>query len=282
MKKSFILIFLLSIIVMGCDDPITIKFKHLIRGSNPTELVGDYILHFEEDDMIKEYLLTFSYLGDRTYLFTEAGGDTLYMGRIVRRKGDYYTSGETDEKGYYKISTFRIAGDSIYNAERAFDLDNDEEFLLAGNFFKKYEKVVHDEEHETYYVNNRQRETLKAFQAVNDRAHGIYLKKITEDLDEKVEEAPEQLDNDIESTLDSEIKVDIYPNPFVGEINLELPANTEGKIAVYLLSGQLAAEKEFSGNQVSLDLSELAAGIYAVKVMDSEGNILQTEKVVKR
>jgi hypothetical protein len=71
--------------------------------------------------------------------------------------------------------------------------------------------------------------------------------------------------------LSSAVKV--YPNPSNGMFNVNLSAfETIRSIEVYDLTGKRVMEIYPNSNQTMLDLSNLAGGIYTLKVVSDESN----------
>ena len=64
----------------------------------------------------------------------------------------------------------------------------------------------------------------------------------------------------VEETV-ADVKVSVYPNPTVGSINI-VSGEAIKTVKVFAMNGSLVAE----GNTATLDLSNLAAGVYMVKV----------------
>lgn len=72
----------------------------------------------------------------------------------------------------------------------------------------------------------------------------------------------------------SEGNLKVYPNPTAGIVNLDIEGlNTNGmQIEVYASNGQkIDGQARFNGNQVQLDLSHAAPGVYLVKVTTDNG-----------
>lgn len=70
----------------------------------------------------------------------------------------------------------------------------------------------------------------------------------------------------------ADVKVNVFPNPTVGTINI-VSAEAIKTVKVYAMNGALVAE----GNQAQLDLGNLSAGVYMVKVNDQ-----QAVRIVKK
>ncbi len=83
------------------------------------------------------------------------------------------------------------------------------------------------------------------------------------------------------SALASELG--IYPNPTNGEILVNIPQNDavlNHTVALYDMNGRALSTEEVSSNEVRMDLSNYANGVYFIKIISGETVI--TEKVVKR
>ncbi|GAA4306069.1 hypothetical protein GCM10023183_20890 [Nibribacter koreensis] len=79
------------------------------------------------------------------------------------------------------------------------------------------------------------------------------------------------------------VKLNAYPNPTTGAVNLDLSGLASGKVTilVYSLDGRLVqtSQVQGGGNQ-KVDLSNLAVGTYLLKVSTPEGMLL--ERIVKQ
>lgn len=73
-----------------------------------------------------------------------------------------------------------------------------------------------------------------------------------------------------------------YPNPFGSELTVTAPVTDQrGTIRVYGLTGSLLREQPVAGPRTTLNLADLPAGAYVVRVQLSDGNHLE-QRVVKR
>lgn len=74
----------------------------------------------------------------------------------------------------------------------------------------------------------------------------------------------------------------IYPNPFEGELKLNLPNLTNGEIKIFDLKGKLVFQSYFSGADAeTFDLSHLERGAYIYQVVDSSGTV-NKGKLIKK
>ena len=76
----------------------------------------------------------------------------------------------------------------------------------------------------------------------------------------------------------------IYPVPFSNELNIELPTGIENKtyVELYNLNGQLILTKKLDllNNKVRLNTSNIAKGIYLLKVLNQQISV--TQKLIKQ
>ena len=80
------------------------------------------------------------------------------------------------------------------------------------------------------------------------------------------------------STLEQNIsknQVKVFPNPSYGQFQIELPESLTGEIEVQIitLQGSLLFKNTFNDSTLSIDLSDLNAGIYFAKIKAGEFNI---------
>jgi hypothetical protein len=59
----------------------------------------------------------------------------------------------------------------------------------------------------------------------------------------------------------------IYPNPFQDVINMNQP----GTVSIYDMNGVLQYQKQFTGDQSQINVSNLAEGIYIIKIINENG-----------
>ncbi len=69
----------------------------------------------------------------------------------------------------------------------------------------------------------------------------------------------------------------MYPNPTKGVVNIELPSDTElsntpNILTVFDLSGKVKYQSTFKGNQFTLNLIDLAKGMYIIEVQNGQSN----------
>jgi len=80
---------------------------------------------------------------------------------------------------------------------------------------------------------------------------------------------------DIES-INSNIIV--YPNPTTGVVNIILPDTTKGELSVTNIDGQSVIEKKINSNNIFIDLSHCAKGVYFINIKSDKQKF--TKKIV--
>jgi hypothetical protein len=76
----------------------------------------------------------------------------------------------------------------------------------------------------------------------------------------------------------NDLQIHVYPNPTMGQINIISSAECRD-IQIFDASGRLIYRKETNGFQQTLSLSQLARGIYLMKLATDKGNkVLKIEK----
>jgi len=75
----------------------------------------------------------------------------------------------------------------------------------------------------------------------------------------------------------------LYPNPATNEVNVVYDAGADVKnIAIYSIIGKMAAIYKVNGNSANLNLENMPAGIYFVRLVNSQGNVVATKKFSKQ
>lgn len=72
----------------------------------------------------------------------------------------------------------------------------------------------------------------------------------------------------------------VFPNPSSGNLQIVAPDYSAFKVAVLNAAGQTVLSSENSGNLI-LNLDALVPEIYFIYIKDSQGNLLQVEKIVR-
>ena len=76
---------------------------------------------------------------------------------------------------------------------------------------------------------------------------------------------------DVETILPTNWEVNIYPNPTIGQVNIQLPTEVEARATLFNSSGQLIKQAEGIINDSTIDFSNLPAGTYQLHLRDKNG-----------
>lgn len=88
-----------------------------------------------------------------------------------------------------------------------------------------------------------------------------------------------KIDQQEESNLD----INIFPNPTTGQIDIVLSNNNLKNLKVLFSnsSGQTIIEEKINQNSTTIDLSQYARGLYFVAVIDENGKTITSKKIIK-
>ena len=79
----------------------------------------------------------------------------------------------------------------------------------------------------------------------------------------------------------SDLNINIYPNPAKYEINIDLKKEIQGQLTITNQLGQIVKKHKIDGNEMKLDITNIPSGIYHVNIIDKKGKLITSEKIVK-
>ncbi|MBV7441780.1 S8 family serine peptidase [Weeksellaceae bacterium TAE3-ERU29] len=104
-------------------------------------------------------------------------------------------------------------------------------------------------------------------------------KSIKERVTAEVVIIPIKVDEEIKTENNN--KIQIYPNPSDGLINIKLDSKVEKyTVSVYDLTGRLIFTREYSSNPSQIDIRNLTSGVYILNVIDDK-NKQESFKIIK-
>ncbi|WP_420573465.1 T9SS type A sorting domain-containing protein [Kordia sp.] len=74
----------------------------------------------------------------------------------------------------------------------------------------------------------------------------------------------------------------VYPVPFTNQLTIETENQQIATINLYSIEGRLLLTETINSNQKTINLPNLNTGIYFIKALNSQGNILLQEKIIKQ
>lgn len=75
--------------------------------------------------------------------------------------------------------------------------------------------------------------------------------------------------------------IKIYPNPANHQIQIVCENIESATLNVYNIQGKFVFSKKLNNSNTTIDVTNFSNGIYLFKIIDEDGNILKTEKIVK-
>lgn len=81
-----------------------------------------------------------------------------------------------------------------------------------------------------------------------------------------------------------ELQVNLHPNPSTDIINCEITNanNPSTDTEIYNLSGKMVYMKTHNSSNFSINVSDLENGYYVIKLKDTHGNTIKSEKIIKQ
>jgi len=79
----------------------------------------------------------------------------------------------------------------------------------------------------------------------------------------------------------SDISINVYPNPFRENVNVQIGKSHNYKLSISDLSGKIIRTDDISGTEFSYDLSDLKSGIYLIKVSARDIGFSNTVRIIK-
>ena len=81
----------------------------------------------------------------------------------------------------------------------------------------------------------------------------------------------------------SKLTVKIFPNPVADKLTVYLTGdNTRKKLVMYNVNGKVMYSQTVTDMFTTLDVKKISGGVYYIKLTDTEGNLLHSEKFVKQ
>jgi PKD repeat protein len=82
------------------------------------------------------------------------------------------------------------------------------------------------------------------------------------------------------STLNAS-NLSIYPNPSTGLFTLNMGTTTKTHVEIYNMVGELISAQEFTAQTANIDLSNVKAGVYSVKISANNSNVVKQVVITK-
>ncbi|MDR0789489.1 MAG: leucine-rich repeat protein [Bacteroidales bacterium] len=79
-----------------------------------------------------------------------------------------------------------------------------------------------------------------------------------------------------------ENEIVIFPNPVEKMLNIELKTDFQGKLLLYDVNGKAILTKEINIKQNVIDMRYLTNGVYLLRIITNEGDLVGAKKVIKQ
>lgn len=78
--------------------------------------------------------------------------------------------------------------------------------------------------------------------------------------------------------------INIFPNPTDDQITVEIKQQevTSADVEIYTLTGKMIYMKSYDSNSFKINTSDLSQGAYILKIKDTGGNLIKTDKFIKQ
>ena len=76
--------------------------------------------------------------------------------------------------------------------------------------------------------------------------------------------------------------INIFPNPTSNELFIEMQNRKDVNISIFNSIGQIVYKSKVETNRETINVTGLQTGIYFVEIKDLDGNILLSEKIIKK
>ncbi len=182
-------------------------------------------------------------------VLSEASMTKLLSGTRDPQTGDLYGMG-IEERNYNGRKYLMHGGTTMQNSEMHYSLESD------------FSVVVMDLD-----------------QSLTEETYELQLALI-DLLEYAVEQPPIVISSVAKNTTTTAINV--YPNPSAERMTISLPYElnaSNNKVEVYTMHGQLVAQNNFYGNELTLNKDELGNGMFIVRAYSNE-KLLSSQKIV--
>lgn len=82
--------------------------------------------------------------------------------------------------------------------------------------------------------------------------------------------------------VSEQASTNVYPNPTLGQFNVDLTSQNKATIAVYNLIGEQVYQGDLNSGNNKVNIENKASGLYIYKVLSEDGNEISTGKILKQ
>lgn len=274
--RFFLAFVFATVLISACEElnAPTIYFQVPIEGKRASRATGTYISPSKANP---ERLDTLSILEPQkgTFQIVRNQRDTLYRGGLIRKRNLYFAHEEALDS-LWRISCFRIRGDSITNLDFSyrdlyFAIANDPSILMNQ---RSQPATLPDSG--SYLVNGNERIIVKAFRNLMNQTP-VSGWRMPESTINQVEEEEESILPEDQIVVEFKI----YPNPFSNFITIKQQKEAPITVTATSASTGMELNKSITTTEASWDLSQLPNGLVAIRIFDENGSLIATRKLIK-
>ena len=82
--------------------------------------------------------------------------------------------------------------------------------------------------------------------------------------------------------LNSDLQMNVFPNPAFDYLTLITPDTPDAKYVLYDAIGKIVAQESFFSKETTVNLNGLQSGVYLLKIVDMNNELLKSFKVIKQ
>jgi len=265
---------------MGCPEmKPEIIFEKPVPGLkvNLAKKLGDSFQVVDKSDTIK-YRIEYQKEYKINYLIAEKN-DTMFVGTVTKRN-EMFLLNHKYEDGTYRIHAIKFDGATITGLGQSwYQSSVIKSEIDQGNYL---DLIVDSASEITLKANIRKGKQL--FRNALDNIEPMILiqeGQELEDIDLEREPGPTHVDEEIHIENSSSMIVNVYPNPVIDFVNVELNSDYSRTLRLLNLNGQVMKVIEGKRTSIQMNLSDYKAGTYILEITNSVTGSIETKKLIK-
>jgi hypothetical protein len=273
-KTAYILtITFLIISLYGCQESeAKVHFSEPIKGRliNLSNKIGDSFQILRNEDTIK-YSLYFEKSNDYNYL-VKSDTDTVFIGTISKRN-ELYLLNRTLENKKYVIHALKFTDSTVIGLETEWIQSDMINNMLDST---EYSNLITD----TTDVNTIQVDKKNGKEIFRHIIQQLKVEKlINSETNVRVHAKNDSISN--QSVTKTIIK-NVYPNPFTDNITIELTEKTPSIFKIFDSNGRHIKTSKLDTDKYNMKLPNLKSGIYFLKILNHDLELIGDFKLIKK
>ena len=279
--KNIFILFFAFLVTLGCDGEFgenRIDFEQKIKGRtiNLSNKVGDLFQIIRDNDTIS-YSLAFDKSNNYNYLIKDKT-DTIFFGTVTKRN-ELFLLNRPLKNGKFAIHALKFTDTTVTGLETEWV-----QSVIINNQIEKgnYTNFITDTtDVNTLKVERKEGKEMFRFAIDQLEPEKLITDKINETLDSLKFDSASSKQIELNSKIKKLIKK-VYPNPFIDNLVIELNENSDYKLNLFDSNGKLLKTQETKTDFIIMELVNLTAGYYILKVENLTTKELDEIKVIKQ